>query len=178
MLRNIVACYIFAKKVISLEHHRYLGGYFHAISNALSQRMQQNSESLGLTATQSMFLHHLWYREHILQEPTYAKDLEVFFEIKHPTVSGILQRMEAAGFLTFQASDTDRRCKTIHLTELAEAIHAQTDQHIRQTEDLLLQGMSETDAAELRRLLKQVSGNLGIFCRHLKPNLPKEDTNP
>ena len=57
----------FAKKVISVEHHRHLGGYFHAISNVLSQRMQQNCESLGLTATQSMFLHHLWYREHILQ---------------------------------------------------------------------------------------------------------------
>ncbi len=161
-----------------MEHHRYLGGYFHAISNALSQRMQQSSESLGLTATQSMFLHHLWYREHILQQPTYAKDLEAFFEIKHPTVSGILQRMESAGFLTFQASDTDRRCKTIHLTELAEATHAQAEHHIQQTESLLLQGMTEAEIAEFRRLLKLVSGNLGIFCKHPAANPPKEDITP
>lgn len=178
MLRNTVARYIFAKKVISVEHHRHLGGYFRAISNVLSQRMQQNCESLGLTATQSMFLHHLWYREHILQQPTHARDLEAFFEIKHPTVSGILQRMEAAGFVTLQASETDRRCKTIHLTELAEATHTQAEQHIQQTEELLLQGLSEAETAEFRRLLKQVSGNLGIFCRHSKPKLPKEDTNP
>ena len=65
-----------------MEHHRHLGGYFHAISNALSQRMHQNCEALGLTATQSMFLHHLWYREHILQQPSHAKDLEAFISMK------------------------------------------------------------------------------------------------
>jgi DNA-binding MarR family transcriptional regulator len=164
--------------VISFEHHRHLGGYFHAISNALSQRMQQSCEALGLTSTQSVFLHHIWYREHILQQPTHAKDLESFFEIKHSTVSGVLQRMEAAGFLTLQASDTDRRCKTIHLTELAEATHAKAEQHIQEIEDLLLQGMTETDVAEFRRLLKLVSGNLGIFCRHPAVYPPKEDINP
>ena len=86
--------------------------------------------------------------------------------------------MEAAGFVTLQASETDRRCKTIRLTELAEATHTQAEQHIQQTEELLLQGLSEAEAAEFRRLLKQVSNNLGIFCRHSKPKLPKEDTNP
>ena len=86
--------------------------------------------------------------------------------------------MEAAGFLTLQASDTDRRCKTIHLTELAEATHTKAEQHIQEIEDLLLRGMSEEDVAEFRRLLKQVSGNLGIFCRHPAVYPPKEDINP
>jgi DNA-binding MarR family transcriptional regulator len=152
-----------------------VGGYFHAISNALSQRMQENCEDLGLTASQSMFLHYLWYREHILKEPTHAKELEAFFDIKHPTVSGILQRMEAAGFVTFQASESDRRCKTIHMTPLAEDIHAEAERHIRQTEAILTQGMSEEEITQLRSLLGKAANNLGVFCKHPAVSLPKEE---
>lgn len=154
---------------------RHMGGYFRAISNALSQRMQENCENLGLTSTQSMFLHHLWYREHILKEPTHAKELEAFFEIKHPTVSGILQRMEAAGFVTFEASETDRRCKTIHLTPLAEATHAEAERHIQQTEELLLQGMTESETVLFRQLLCRAANNLGVFCKHPPTSAPKEE---
>lgn len=161
-----------------MDRQRHLGGYFRAISTALSQQMQQNCEALGLTATQSMFLHHLWYREHILCQPTYAKDLERFFELKHPTVSGILQRMDAAGFLTMQLSDTDRRCRSIHLTEKAEAAHSRTEQHIQQAEALLLHGMTPAEVVEFRRLLQLSATNLGVFCDHVPPKPPKEVFTP
>ena len=161
-----------------MDHPRHLGGYFHSISNALSKRMQQNCDELGLTASQSMFLHALWYRQHKLEQPTYAKDLEAFFDIKHSTVSGILQRMETAGFLTLHASETDRRCKSIHLTEQAEATHAQAEQHIRQTEATLLQGMTDAEAAEFRRLLQIAAKNLGVCCRHPATVSQKEEFTP
>lgn len=158
-----------------MANPRNLGSYFRAISNTLSQRMQENSEKLGLTAAQGMFLHHLWYREHILKEPTHAKELETFFEIKHPTVSGILQRMENAGFVTFAANETDRRCKTIHLTPLAEAAHEETECCIRQIETVLTDGMTEDETAQLRCLLDKAANNLGVFCRHPAVSLSKEE---
>ena len=71
--------------------------------------MQQNLEQLGLTSTQGMFLHHLWVRQQKLGRVTYARDLEEFFDIRHSTVSGILQRMEAAGFVEVHGSETERR---------------------------------------------------------------------
>ncbi len=157
-----------------MDHPRYLGAFFHAISNALSQRMQQSCDELGLTASQSMFLHTLWYRHHKMEQPTYAKDLEAFFDIKHSTVSGILQRMESAGFLTLEASETDRRCKTIHLTPQAESAHAQTEQHIQQTENLLTQGMTEAEVAEFRRLLQLAADNLRVCTQRHKPPVQEE----
>ena len=135
------------------------------------------SHRMGLTASQSMFLHALWYRQHKMEQPTYAKDLEAFFDIKHSTVSGILQRMETAGFLTLEASETDRRCKTIHLTAQAEAAHAQTEQHIQQTEALLTQGMTEAEAAEFRRLLQVAANNLRVCTQTHNPPV-KEDFQP
>ena len=155
---------------------RHLGGYLRAISNALSQNMQQNSEQQGLTSTQGMFLHHLWIRQEKMGIPTYAKDLEEFFDIKHSTVSGVLQRMEAAGFVVFQASETDRRCKSIGLTPKALDAIEQTERYIQQTESKLTDGMSEAEVAEFRRLLEIAAHNLGVCMPHF-PKQAKEESN-
>lgn len=158
------------RRVIDIQCERHLGGYFRAISTALAQDMRENSESLGLTSTQSMFLHHLWFRQMCHKSITYAKDLEDFFSVKHSTVSGVLQRMEAAGFVSITASETDRRCKLVTLTQKGLDAHDQTSRQIRHTEDRLVSGMTDTEVAEFRRLLELAAKNLDVF-----PNHPKEE---
>lgn len=177
MLPKSVACYIFAKGAVFINCERHLGGFFRAISNAMAQDMQQNSEQLGLTSTQSMFLHHLWYRQEKLGEPTYAKDLEEFFDIKHSTVSGILQRMEASGFVELQASELDRRCKAVHLTPKAMEAHNQTVLHIQQTEAKLVDGMTEEEIIQFRRLLQAAACNLGVCMPHQRQKHQKEESD-
>ena len=160
-----------------MTHDRHLGAFIRSISNAMAQNMQQNSEQLGLTSSQGMFLHHLWYRQEILGESTYAKDLEEFFDIKHPTVSGILQRMETAGFVKLVASETDRRCKAIHLTQKAMDAHAQTDACIQQTEHQLVATMTDAEVQEFRRLLQIAAKNLGVCSTQHPPKPPKEESH-
>lgn len=158
-----------------MEPNRHLGGYLRAISNAMSRNMQQNAEQLGLTSTQGMFLHHIWFRQEQQGLLTYARDLEEFFDVKHPTVSGILQRMETAGFIRFEASKTDHRRKSIHLTEQAMEVHSHTELHIRQTEARLVSGMTDTEVQEFRRLLQIAAANLNV-CEPC-PIHPKEVTH-
>ena len=157
-----------------MQCERYLGGYFRAITNAMGQNMQRDLDTLGLTPTQNMFLHHLWYRQEKLGLPTYAKDLEDYFDIKHSTVSGILQRMEAAGYVTLQPSPTDRRCKRIGLTEKAMNAVADAIKKIEATEAALVRGMTEAEATELRRLLQLAANNLGVCAPHQTSSQPKE----
>ena len=147
-----------------MQPERPLGGYLRAISNALSQDMQQKTEQLGLTSSQGMFLHYIRKRSKIDGLDTYPKDLEDFFYIKHPTVSGILQRMETAGFVVLTASKSDKRCKAIILTQKALDAHAQIEAHIKASEERLTRGMSEEEQSSLRLLLKQAADNLGV-CR-------------
>ena len=168
---------LFSKGAIPIHCERHLGGYLRAISNAMAQDMQQNSEQLGLTATQGMFLHHLWFRQEQMREPTYARDLEEFFDIRHSTVSGVLQRMEAAGFLQFQASEKDRRCKSITLTAKGLNAIEQTCRHIQQTEDKLTDGMTEAQVSEFRCLLKMAAHNLGVCMPHFTKQ-EKEESHP
>ena len=158
-----------------MNNNRHLGGFIRAISNAMSQNMQQNSEELGLTSSQGVFLHHLWVRQEKQGLPTFARDLEEFFDIKHSTVSGILQRMEAAGFVEFQASESDRRCKAIVLTQKAMEVHARTELHIQQTEAKLVEHMTEAEAAEFRRLLQIAANNMGV-CMPCHNHTKKEES--
>ena len=149
-----------------MQQYRHLGGYLRSISNALTQGLQQQTEQLGLTSSQGMFLHFLWRQQEIIGQDIYAKDLEEFFDIKHSTVSGILQRMEAAGFVTLQASSADRRCKAIALTQKAMDAHAQIEQYLQRSEQQLMGGMGEKDRANFRRLLQQAAKNLGVCRTH------------
>lgn len=147
-----------------MMNKRLLGGYLRMISNALSQDLRQQTEQLGLTSSQGMFLHHIWKRQQEGAE-TYAKDLEEFFYVKHPTVSGILQRMESAGFISFRAKEGDKRCKAIELTQKAIDTHNAIEMHLHRSEAQLLSGMSEEDQARFRRLLQVAANNLGVCCK-------------
>lgn len=147
-----------------MTNKRLLGGYLRAVSNAMTQDLQQQTERLGLTSSQGMFLHHIWKRQAEGLE-TYSKDLEEFFYIKHPTVSGILQRMEAAGFLHLQAKENDRRCKAIYLTQKAMNAHNTIETHLKQSEAQLLDGMTEEEQLQFRRLLQIAAKNLGVCCK-------------
>ena len=159
-----------------MQCQRHLGGYFRAISNALSQSMQQDLDALGLTSMQNMFLHHLWFRQEKLGLQTHAKDLEAFFDIKHPTVSGILQRMEAAGFVELHPSPEDRRCKSICLTGKAMEAVSGVCRQLEATEATLVHDMTEAEAAELRRLLQLVADNLGV-CAPCHPHPPTKEAS-
>ena len=165
------------KGAIIIHCERHLGGYIRAISNAMTQNMQQNSEQLGLTSTQGMFLHHLWIRKEKLGLPTYAKDLEEFFDIKHPTVSGVLQRMEAAVFVVFRADEADRRCKAICLTQKGLDAIEQTGRHIQATEERLTAGMTDEEILELRRLLQKAADNLNVCHKHPIHKKKKEESD-
>lgn len=146
-----------------MNRERSLSGYVRGLANALSQQLGQNVEALGLTPAQGMFLHRIWYCQEVLQQATCAKDLEQFFSIRHSTVSGILQRMEAAGFLTFEVSELDHRRKCICLTQKAWDAHAQTERLIQKNDARLVAGMTEEERLEFRRLLKLAAKSMGVF---------------
>ena len=158
-----------------MNRERSLSGYVRSMANVLSQQLGQKVETLGLTPAQGMFLHRIWYCETELGTTTCAKDLEQFFHIRHSTVSGILQRMEAAGFLTFAVSEADHRRKHLTLTQKAHDAHAQTVKIIQESDALLTARMTEAEAAEFRRLLRLAAEGVGVDARVTFPQSAKEE---
>ncbi len=109
----------------------------------------------------------LGYLYHHSSEPVYQKDLEKEFRISRATATNTLQVMEVDGLIIRQAMDKDARLKRIRLTEEAYANHAVIEKQMELLEGRMLQGMSEAEVAELRRLLGLLLGNLEQYGTEL-----------
>ena len=133
-----------------------LGPRVRYLNNRITQYMDQQFLALDLTSAQSFILHHLVLHEN---DAFYPKDIEKRFHLTHPTVSGVLQRLEAKDFVIIEPDRTDRRCKRIRLTARARQCDAAVGQAFERLETAMCAGMSEDERQTLRRLLDLAGEN-------------------
>lgn len=88
------------------------------------------------------------------------KDIERYLEVSHPTVVGLVSRLEQRGFVLCRVDAADRRNKIVELTEQARTIGQDMERSVAATEAELLSGLSASDVDELRRMLTVMYGNL------------------
>ena len=88
------------------------------------------------------------------------KEIEVYLEVSHPTVVGIISRMEKNGHLRCRVDETDKRNKIVALTEQAKALGEEMEQRISANEKMLLASLSEADIKKLKQLLLIIYNNL------------------
>ena len=134
-----------------------LGPRVRYLNNRITQYMDQQFLALDLTSAQSFILHHLVLHEN---DAFYPKDIEKRFHLTHPTVSGVLQRLEAKDFVIIEPDRTDRRCKRIRLTARARQCDAAVGQAFERLEAAMCAGMCEDERQTLRRLLDLAGENL------------------
>ena len=132
-----------------------------AITNAL--------ESMDLTAAQGRIMGYLAH----CQQPPCPKDLEEIFHLSHPTVSGLLSRLEQKGFLELRPDPVDRRCKRIHILPKGEECNETMQNAIRSNEDRLVRGFTPEEQAQFLTLLHRAIENMGGGPCHSKS---KEET--
>ena len=121
------------------------------------------------------FAFFLGYLVHHRDQPIYPRDFEREFDFSHPTVSGVLRRLESKGFVTFQPGEKDRRCKQVLLTEKAMECHAAIGRRLMQTEQKALTGLSDAEVAELHRLLGVIMKNMGVSLCCRPPRVQEDE---
>ena len=129
------------------------------IDNVFCQMITNAVGNLGLTAAQSSVLGYICKRES-LGEVIYAKHIEEAFHMKHPTVAGILQRLEEKQFITVEPESFDKRYKHIFATKKSRENHNLITKLIEEKETVMLSSLSETEQAELKRLLDKIIKNI------------------
>lgn len=120
-----------------------------AITNALAE--------MDLTAAQGHILAYLSHH----REPPCPRDLEEFFHLSHPTVSGLLTRLEKKEFISIRPDRQDKRCKRIYILPKGEACNQTMQQHIQAIEHRMVQDFSEEEQAQFARLLDRAVANMG-----------------
>ena len=81
------------------------------LQNCTDQAMNNALASMDLTAAQGHIMGFITHRE----KPPCARDIEEQFQLSHPTVSGILSRLEQKGFVEMRPDPQDRRYKRIYV---------------------------------------------------------------
>lgn len=101
--------------------------------------------------------------------PPCPKDVEEALQLSHPTVSGILSRLEQKGFIALLPDFSDRRCKRIHVQPKGLACHQTMQQTMQHNEQRLLQGFTPEEKEQFARLLQRAITNMGGSPCHINP---------
>lgn len=113
-------------------------------------------KSRGLTLSQGRMLRFVSnYPEGVTQ-----KAIETHFQVSHPTVVGIISRMQKNGYLECWQDPEDKRNKIVCLTKKAQPVAIEMKQEMEMMEMRLLQGLSGEQIDSLYDMLYQIFENV------------------
>ena len=111
-----------------------------------------------VTPVQTHLLLHLacWTGE---QEAS-QRDLERKLRLKPSTVNGIVDRLEAKGYVSRRASPQDGRVRLVSLTEAGRSKVQDFHVIVEETERRFTASLSEQERGQLRQMLSRIIENL------------------
>lgn len=134
----------FYAKIIHYEIERQVNAFF---------------KEQGLTKVQADVLHFLM-REQEKGHQVKQKDIEEFFHISNPTVSGILDRLEMKDLMVRVKSDEDKRVRFTVPTQQGIETLESLKNTITQVEEDLVKDIDPALAEQGMLFLKKVMNNL------------------
>ncbi len=137
----------------------HMGPLIRLLNKEFEQLHSEKAESLGLTPSQLFVLHYVAMHQ---GENICHRDIENQFELSHATVSGIISRLEAKGFINCHADENDRRYRNILITEKARCCEDEMKKHIDQYEQQLVKGFSDEEKVLLHGFIVRLLENIGI----------------
>lgn len=127
------------------------------IHEQLEKRANLMLRQFDLTLTQTRVLFYLHDHQ---GEKTTPKDIEDYFGVTHPTVVGLLQRLEGKGFIVSEPDEGDRRCRVVRLAADGPLDRVLCKMPPESMEPMLTRGLTPAEIAQLRRSLEIVYQNV------------------
>ena len=122
----------------------------------MRQSMDQALSSMDLTFSQGYIMGYLAHSE----QPPCAKDIEDRFHLSHPTVSGLLSRLEKKEFIALRPDPEDRRRKLVYILPKGKQCNETMHAVIRDGEERLLTGFSQEEREQFQQYLLRALQNV------------------
>lgn len=129
-----------------------LGIVLGEVARAWRFSLDRRLKPLGLSRAKWLVLLHL-SRE---SDAMVQKDLACCLGIEGPTLVGLLDRMSHDGWIERKPYGGDRRSKTVHLTDKANAIISRINDTANALRGELLDGISEEDLRHCVEVLERI----------------------
>lgn len=143
----------------------HLGHLVRILHWCTDQAMTAALEKLELTAAQG---HIMGYLTHC-KEPPCSRDVEEKFHLTHPTVSGILSRLEQKGFIELRPDPKDRRFKRIYVLPKGLECHDLMHNTILSNEERMVQSFTSEEREQFQDYLTRAIANMGSHPCHQNP---------
>lgn len=133
------------------------GHYARILHCCIDQTMTNALEEMELTAAQGRIMGYLSRQK----APPCPRDIEEAFHLSHPTVSGLLSRLEQKDFLQLRTDPNDRRCKRIYVLPKGVQCHELMHSAICEIEARIVQDFTPDEQEQFASLLQRAIHNLG-----------------
>lgn len=125
------------------------------------QAMTAALAQMDLTAAQG---HIMGFVSHAPQPPC-PRDIEEAFQLSHPTVSGLLRRLEKKAFLELRQDPQDKRCKRIYILPRGEACNQHMHESMEAIEEQIVRNFTEDERELFAQFLDRALSNMGGTLR-------------
>lgn len=134
------------------DEKRYYGILFKQLSIAFENNLQRTAARYDLTPAQAGIVVYLEDVDH----PVNQRELEHYFKLSNPTVTGLMKRMESKGFIQRIANPEDGRSKYIQLTPKAMEVASSVRQNLQTLENDMTQDLSAEEEEIFHDMLMRV----------------------
>ncbi len=139
------------------KQNQPIGFIVKQINNVYEKELNERLRKIGITSSQCAVLDYLFRTS---KEEVSQRDVEKNLNLKNPTVTGILKRLDEKGYILCVPNANDRRKKNIYLTEKAYDIQRRMDADRRKLDRELIRGMTKREENALRRNLEKLLYNI------------------
>ena len=134
-----------------------IGFMIKQINTIYEKELNNLLKSVGITASQCAVLDYLF---HSNKEAVNQRDVERNLNLKNPTVTGILKRLDEKGYILCVPNEEDKRRKNIYLTEKAYDIQKRMETDRKKLDKRLTMGMTKKEVAAVTRALEKMLYNI------------------
>lgn len=134
-----------------------VGFLFKQINTVYEKDINNQLKGIGITSSQCEVLDYLFQCD---KEEVNQKDIERALNLKNPTVTGLLQRLDEKGYVLIVPNGKDKRKKNVYLTEKAYDIQKRMESDRRRIDKNLTLGMSRREVQALQKMLNRVLYNV------------------
>ena len=137
-----------------MTHNGHLVKILHGCTE---QAITEALEKMELTAAQGRVMGYLAR----YPDPKCPKDVEEAFHLSHPTVSGLLARLEKKEFLELYPDPDDHRCKRIRILPKGMRSHETMHRTIVDMERRMVSDFTPEEEEAFHALLTRAIANMG-----------------
>lgn len=134
-----------------------IGFLIKQINNVFEKELNDRLRTVGITSSQCAVLDYLF---HTNKEEVNQRDVERNLNLKNPTVTGLLNRLDEKGYILCVPNEEDKRKKNIYLTEKAYDIQRRMEADRKKLDKRLTMGLTKKEVAAVTRALEKMLYNI------------------